>query len=122
MAEKNETGKQGEIAAQKYLEEKGYRVLETNWHFHHYELDIVATNGKELIIIEVKTRSGNYLLPPEMAVNKGKIRRIVTAANAYARMKKMNIPVRFDIICLSRKGLSYSVESHIEDAFLAPIQ
>lgn len=122
MAEKNETGKQGEIAAQKYLEEKGYRVLDTNWHFHHYELDIVATNGKELIIIEVKTRSGNYLLPPEMAVNKGKIRRIVTAANAYARMKKMSFPVRFDIICLIRKGLSYSVESHIEDAFLAPIQ
>jgi putative endonuclease len=122
MAKKNETGKQGETAAQKYLKEKGYQVLETNWHFHHYELDIVATKGKELIIIEVKTRSGNYLLPPEMAVDKGKIRRTVAAANAYARMKNVDFPVRFDIICLIRKGISYTVENHIEDAFLAPVR
>ena len=82
MAEKNETGKQGEIAAKKYLEEKGYEVLETNWRFHHYELDIIATDGEELIVVEVKTRSGNYLIGPELAVDKGKIRRIVTASDA----------------------------------------
>ena len=73
MAERNETGKQGESEARQYLEENGYNVLETNWRFHHYELDIVATNGQELIIIEVKTRSANYLIAPELAVNKSKI-------------------------------------------------
>ena len=122
MAERNETGKQGESIARQYLEENGYNVLETNWRFHHYELDIVATDGKELIIIEVKTRSENYLIAPEHAVNKGKIRRIVTASDAYARMKHIDLPVRFDLICLIKKGDSYTVENHIEDAFFAPIR
>ena len=122
MAERNETGKQGESQARQYLEENGYNVLETNWRFHHYELDIVATDGKELIIIEVKTRSDNYLIAPELAVNKGKIRRIVTASDAYARMKRIDLPIRFDIMCLIKKGDSYTVENHIEDAFFAPIR
>ena len=122
MADRNETGRQGEIAAQKYLAENGYRVLETNWRFHRYEIDIVATNGEELIIAEVKTRSDNYLIAPEVAVDKGKIRRIVTAADAYARMKKIEMPVRFDIICLIKKETSYHVEDHIKDAFFAPIK
>ncbi|HCC51351.1 MAG TPA: endonuclease [Porphyromonadaceae bacterium] len=122
MAEKNETGKQGEITAQRYLEEKGYKVLEANWRFHHYELDIIATDGEDLIIVEVKTRAGNYLVAPELAVDKGKIRRIVTASDAYARMKGIDLPIRFDIICLIRKGASYAVENHFEDAFFAPVR
>ena len=122
MAERNETGKRGELTARQYLEEKGYKVLETNWRFHRIELDIVASNGKELVIIEVKTRSGNYLIAPELAVDKKKVRRIVTASDAYARMKGINLPIRFDIICLIRNGDAYSVSSHIEDAFFAPIR
>ena len=122
MAERNETGKQGEVVARQYLEKNGYDVLEANWRFHHYELDIVATDGKELVVIEVKTRSDNYLIAPELAVNKGKIRRIVTAADAYVRRKNINLPIRFDIICLIKKGAIYSVENHIEDAFFAPMR
>ena len=122
MTKKSETGKQGEIAAKKYLEEKGYKILETNWRFHRYELDIIASNDDELVFIEVKTRTDNYLIAPEMAVDRGKIRRIVTASDAYTRIKKIDLPVRFDIICLVRKGESYHVEDHIEDAFFAPIR
>lgn len=122
MAKNNETGRQGELAAQRYLEENGYKVIETNWRFHHYELDIIATNGEELIIIEVKTRSDNYLAAPEAAVDKGKIRRIVTASDAYARKYNVNLPIRFDILCLIKKGLSFTIENHIEDAFFAPLR
>ena len=122
MAERNETGKQGELIAQRYLEDNGYNVLETNWRFHHYELDIIATDGKELVIIEVKTRSDNYLIEPELAVDKRKIRRIVAASDAYARKKNIDMPIRFDIICLIKKGAFLSVENHIEDAFFAPMR
>ena len=122
MAERNETGKEGELIAKRYLEENGYDVLETNWRFHRFELDIVATDGKELVIVEVKTRSDNYLISPEQAVDKRKIRRIVAATDAYARKKGVDIPVRFDIICLIKKGASLTVENHIEDAFFAPIR
>jgi putative endonuclease len=122
MAEKNETGKTGEAVARSYLEISGYTVLDTNWRFHHYELDIIATNGQELVVVEVKTRSSEYLISPEDAINTRKIKRIVAAADAYARMKQINLPVRFDIICLIKDKQSYTVEKHYEDAFYAPIK
>jgi len=120
MAEKNETGKQGESVARQYLEGKGYKVLTTNWRFHHYELDIIASNNEELVIIEVKTRSDNYLLAPETAVDNRKIRRIVAASDAYTRKHNIKLPVRFDLLCLIKKGQSFEIE-HIEDAFFAPM-
>ena len=121
MSEKNETGKQGESVARQYLEEKGNQVLETNWRFHRFELDIIATNNEELVVVEVKTRSDNYLIAPETAVDKAKIRRIVAASDAYARKYNINMPVRFDILCLIKKGTSFETE-HIEDAFFAPLR
>jgi putative endonuclease len=122
MDEKNKTGKQGEAVARQYLEDNGYKVLETNWRFRHYELDIIATNGTELIIAEVKTRSEDYLIAPERAVDRGKIRRIVIASDVYARMKRINLPVRFDVVCLIKRDASCSIENHIENAFFAPIR
>jgi len=121
MAEKNETGKMGEEVARKYLEDKGYRVLETNWRFHRFELDIIATDDKELIIAEVKTRSMNYLVTPEMAVDRTKIRRIVAATDAYMRRYNFSLPVRFDILAIVKNGQSFDIE-HIEDAFFAPMK
>lgn len=72
MAERNNTGKEGESEARAYLEKLGYQILHTNWHFHHYELDLVAVYDGELIVVEVKTRSVGCLLPPEEAVDRKK--------------------------------------------------
>ena len=121
MAEKNETGKQGELVARQYLESNGYEVLQTNWRFHRFELDIIATNNGELVIVEVKTRSDKYLMAPETAVDRNKIRRIVAASDAYARKHGVSLPVRFDVLCLIKKGHSFEIE-HIEDAFFAPVR
>jgi len=121
MTEKYETGKRGEQEAQLYLEKKGYKVLATNWRFHRFELDIIATNNEELVIVEVKTRSDNYLIAPEVAVDTCKIRRIVAASDAYTRKYNIQLPVRFDILCLIKKEQSFEIE-HIEDAFFAPLR
>ena len=117
----NETGKKGESIACQYLEENGYKVLATNWRFHRFELDIIATDSKELIVVEVKTRSDNYLVAPEIAVDNRKIQRIVAASDAYARKHNIPLPIRFDVLCLIKKGTSFAIE-HIEDAFYAPLR
>ena len=122
MAEKNETGKKGEEVACSYLKTFGYTILHTNWRFHRYELDIVATKGKELVIVEVKTRSKNYMLHPEESIDRRKIRRIATATDAYIRKHNVDMPVRFDVLCLIKDDLAYTVERHLEDAFFAPIR
>lgn len=77
--------KAGEDAAAKYLEQNGYTIRDRNWRKNHLELDIVADKDKELIIVEVKTRSNTDYIEPQDAVNWQKIRRIVVAADAYIK-------------------------------------
>jgi len=119
MAHKNEMGKEGEAIARRYLEQNGYVIACMNWHWHHYELDIVAMDGEELVVVEVKARARDYLLSPEEAVDAGKIRRIVTSADAYARFMNIALPIRFDIISLIQANGCYQID-HIKDAFYAP--
>lgn len=116
-----EKGKEGEGIARAFLVQQGYTILSANWHWHHYELDIVATYGDELVIVEVKTRSENFLVDPEEAIDKGKIRRLVAAADAYARLYNWEGPVRFDIIFLIGSAEHYQLE-HLEDAFYPPVR
>ena len=83
------------------------------------ELDIIAVKEDELIVVEVKTRSEDFLLSPEDAVDTKKIRRIVAAADAYVRYFNIDLPVRFDIVTLIKKETGFLID-HIEDAFYAP--
>jgi putative endonuclease len=121
MAVNNETGRMGELEARAYLERKGYKILAVNWRFRHCELDIIATNDAALVVVEVKTRSEKYLVAPEDSITHRKISRIVAAADAYARMHNISLPVRFDVICLIKKGASTVVKNHLVDAFYAPV-
>lgn len=117
MAEHNDFGKQGEEIATNYLIEKGYEILERNWRNRHQEIDIIAKDGKELVIVEVKTRKSNNYGEPDFAVNKQKQRLLISAANAYIFRNKLDIDTRFDIISIVFKD-DKPVIDHIEDAFL----
>lgn len=119
MAARNNLGKEGEAEAREFLIAREYQILHTNWRWHHFELDIVARQGEELVIVEVKTRSADFLISPEEAVDSAKIRRIVTAADAYIRYFDISLPARFDIITLIKEREGYHIE-HIADAFYAP--
>ncbi|TRX45960.1 endonuclease [Bacteroides sp. HF-5092] len=120
MAEHNDLGKAGENAAVVYLEQKGYLIRDRNWRRGHFELDIVAAKGNELIIVEVKTRSNTLFAEPEDAVDLPKIRRTVRAADAYIRLFQIDTPVRFDIITVVGDNRNFKVE-HIEEAFYPPL-
>ena len=115
MADHIETGKNGEAIAVKYLQDKGYRILEQNWHNHHQEIDIIAAKGNELAIVEVKCRTGMPLVEPYVAVNRNKQNLLIKAANAYIQRKNINMETRFDIISITL-GKETSID-HIENAF-----
>lgn len=115
MAEHNITGQKGEEMAAKFLEEKGYTILETNWRFMNLEADIIAQLNKTLVIAEVKTRKSNYFGEPESFVTKQKQKNLIKTANAYIERKELDLEVRFDIVSIVLNDSS-SVK-HIEDAF-----
>jgi putative endonuclease len=116
MAEHNETGKKGEEIAVNFLKKKGYKILETNWRLGKNEIDVIALDGKFVVIAEVKTRQSNQFGEPEIAVTREKQKALIRSANAYVRMKHLDLEVRFDIISII---LDKDVEkvNHIEDAF-----
>ena len=63
-AAKDELGKKGESIAREYLLSKGYQVLDQNWRWRRKEIDIVARQGAEIVIVEVKTRLANFSAEP----------------------------------------------------------
>lgn len=113
-----EIGKNGEDIAANYLMEKGYVILERNWRFKHYEVDIIAENEQFIVVVEVKYRSYTSFGAPEVFVNKQKQQFLIEAINQYIQQKNIDKEVRFDIISISKsKGLLQI--HHIEDAFYA---
>jgi putative endonuclease len=79
-------GKWGERRAAKYLEAKGFTVLESNFRCRIGEIDIVAREGSDLVFAEVKTRADLlYGLPCE-AVNERKQQQLARVAEAYLAM------------------------------------
>ncbi|MCD8317811.1 MAG: YraN family protein [Paraprevotella sp.] len=120
MAEHNELGKEGEQQAAEYLLSQGYAIRHRNWRCGHKELDIVAEKEGVLVVVEVKTRRDTEYGRPEEAVTNGKIRRIVSSADAYLRKFAVDLPVRFDLITMVKKEEGFHL-NHIEDAFRSPL-
>lgn len=120
MAQHNALGKAGEEAVTSYLQENGYTIRDRNWRKNHLELDIVAVENEELVVIEVKTRSNNDYIEPQEAVNWQKVRRIVIAADAYVKHFCIDAPIRFDIITVMGVPGNFKIE-HFKNAFYPPL-
>ncbi len=117
MAKHNELGKKGEEIAIQYLTEKGYEILERNWRNRHKEVDIIAKDGEDLVIVEVKTRRSSDYGDPFIAVSRQKQAYLIAAANAFIFSHNLDCNTRFDIISIVHNNGNSEIE-HIEDAFL----
>ena len=123
MAEHNIVGQIGEETACQIMKKKGFRIIETNWRFGHLEMDIIAVSRKEIAFVEVKTRTSTFGgKRPEEYVDELKRRRMAAAANAYIKLKQVELVPRFDIIGLLINPATHEIleHIHIEDAFLPP--
>jgi putative endonuclease len=122
-------GSFGERAAARFLRKKGYRILLTNYHAGKNEIDIIAAKRRDIVFVEVKTRTYSPLgdLPygaPMEAVDTPKQKRTLAAASAYLYKSNSDRNPRFDIIevYLKRQAgifrtLAVDKICHIEDAF-----
>ena len=123
MAEHNIVGNIGEEVACEMMRKKGFRIVETNWRFGHLEMDIIAVSRKEIAFVEVKTRTSTFGgKRPEEYVDELKRHRMAASANAYIKMKQIELVPRFDIIGLLINPATHEVleQTHLEDAFLPP--
>ena len=117
MANHNILGKLGEEYAAEYLKKQGYIILERNFRARHLELDIIASHGKFLAFIEVKTRSSEAFRTAISAVTRNKCRALVYAAEAYMQEHHLSPPVRFDVITVVGQTPENFVIKHYPNAF-----
>ncbi len=94
----SEIGRRGELAAAEHLRRAGCEILTANYRTRQGEIDIVASDGRYLLFVEVKTRRSGSLIAPREAVDAGKRRRLILAAQAYLAGHPTRPQPRFDVI------------------------
>lgn len=93
-------GAWGENLAAAYLRDKGYVVMERDWHSGHRDIDIIARQNECVVFVEVKTRRDDYFIQPEQAVNYQKLKNLQRSINHYLKYRRIDNPWRFDIISI----------------------
>lgn len=98
---RQETGQTGEDMAIAFLEVLGYRILERNWRFRRFEVDIIAAKNGILHIVEVKTKKGNRGGYPESRVDHRKFKFLQAASDAYRHKHPQWQMLQFDIVSIT---------------------
>ena len=74
----------GEATIARYLESRGYDIIERNWRIKEGEIDIIACSADGLLhFVEVKTRSSLAFGDPLEAIDRNKARRLQRLALAW---------------------------------------
>jgi putative endonuclease len=93
------TGQEGEEIAVRYLEKKGYRIVERNYRCVFGEMDIIARDGRACVFVEVKSRRSERFGDPGLAVDRRKQRKMSFVAICYLKEKRLlGSPSRFDVV------------------------
>ena len=104
----------GEDLAVKYLEEKGYRIIDRNFQAGHMELDIVCQTPETLVVVEVKSVRLQEFGSGESRISKRKQRSIIKATyhflGRHPELKGENI--RFDVICVNFDRFPAAINHH----------
>lgn len=117
MAAHNEFGTIGEQKAILFLKQNGYTIINTNWRSQHLEIDIIAKKDETLCIVEVKSRTSNQFGETHAAFTKQKQINLLKAANDYIEMYKIDLEIRFDLICITKERGQLLIE-HFKNVFV----
>ena len=114
MRNRRQTGTVYEEKAAAFLEEKGFHIVERNFRCRQGEIDLIARDGRYLVFVEVKYRSGQKAGHPAESVHFKKQQRIIQTARYYCYQHHIPEiqPCRFDVVTI----LGEQTE-HIEHAF-----
>lgn len=114
-------GEVQEELALRYLEEKGYELIEKNFRFGRYgEIDLVMRDRGTWVFVEVKARRSHRFGTPEEAVDPRKRQQIRKIARGFVHVRRLiDYVVRFDVVAVDYvTGIGGEPEiRHLVDAF-----
>jgi putative endonuclease len=98
MNDKRTLGNAGEDAALKYLKKQGFTLMMRNYRAERCEIDLIMRDGKTVVFVEVKARTGERYGLGREAVTTAKQGNILRAAKHYLMENRLfQSPVRFDV-------------------------
>lgn len=110
-------GRWAEQQALQHLEAGGLRLVERNFRCRLGEIDLIMTDGAELVFVEVRFRATAGFGAGFETVTRSKQRKLLAAARAYlARHPTGDAPCRFDVVSVTKRNY----RSHliwVKDAF-----
>jgi putative endonuclease len=110
-------GDYGERLACRYLTDIGFTIVERNWRCARGEIDIIAVDGRCLVICEVKTRRSEAFGAPFEAVTPTKARRLRRLAGLWLAQApdgaRHGDDLRIDVISILRPGDSPARVEHL---------
>lgn len=110
-----QTGVWGEDLAAAFLREKGYIILERDWHSKHRDIDIIAQDGETTVFVEVKARRSREYGEPTDAIDNHKRSHLRNAIQHYLKYRNIT-HYRFDVVTIIGSVGSKNPEiEHIED-------
>jgi putative endonuclease len=111
--DRQEVGKLGEKAAQRFLKKRDYRIRETGFRCRHGEIDIIAQKKDYLVFVEVRTKSNLDFGTPEESITQAKKERLIASALTYTATHENLPPLwRIDVVAieLDDKGKTKRIE------------
>ena len=111
-------GRSAEQLAARWLQKKGYRILERNLRLGGGELDLIAQYQETLVFIEVKGRRTDQFGGAPYAIDDRKKRQIIKLASYYLSLHGLsNQFCRFDVILVIGTDQVSPTVTHLEQAF-----
>lgn len=120
MGRNNLVGAWGEATAASYLEKKRYRLEAAGFRCRYGEIDLIVSNRKYLVFVEVKLRKSNKFAEAMEFVDSYKQERLRTTAEYYLSKYPTKLQPRFDVIEIYAPEGTVTKNPeirHLEDAF-----
>lgn len=111
-------GDRGEAETGRYLRQRGYVILDTQWRCRMGELDLVVRDRDGTVcFVEVKLRRTGSLALPREAVDWRKRERLRKAALLWMAERNCASPARFDVAEVYEDWNGGLRVVYLEDAF-----
>lgn len=120
MGRNNLVGAWGEATAAAYLQKKRYSLVAAGFRCRYGEIDLIVSNKKYLVFVEVKLRKSDKFAQAMEYVDSFKQNRIRTTAEFYLSQYPTELQPRFDVIEIYAPEGTATVRPvihHLEDAF-----
>ncbi len=92
-------GRRGEQLAAEHLQQRGYRLLARNVRTPSAEIDLVAMDGEELALVEVRTRRGRAFGTAAESITAAKQAKLRLAAAEYSQLHpELPAAYRIDVV------------------------